>query len=174
MNDYSTLLAFMHPRTDEGDVIEIGVLAGKGTRQLAEAFPGKTIVAVDIFDIYADSTPNTAGTPMSQFYEDELQGRDQIAVFNENTKGLENILVHKGDSIKYKPKRKVWLTIIDGGHSASVLKKDIKNSLKSRYIAFHDYKHDIPEVTRTIDELTEGWARYEIGSTFLVCEPPTS
>lgn len=173
MNDYSTLLAFMRPRAEDGDIIEIGAFKGLGTRQLCEAFPDKTVVAVDVFDIYFDKSANVSGTPMSRFYEDELDGHDQAELFMQNTKGLENLIVHRGDSTKYRPKRNVWLTIIDGGHSAAVLKKDIKNSMKSRYIAFHDYKHDIPEVTQTIDELTEGWARYEIGSTFLVVEPPS-
>lgn len=172
MNDYTVLLAFMRPRVEPGDIVEIGAFAGNGTRQLCEAFPSKTIHAVDIFDIYFDPTANAAGIPMSKFYEGELQGRDQIEVFKENTKAVENVVVHKRDSTKYKPKNPIWLTIIDGGHSAAVLKKDIKNALKSRYIAFHDYRHDIPEVTATIDELTADWTRYEIGSTYLVVEPP--
>lgn len=169
MNDYSTLLAFMRPRTAPGDIVEIGAFVGLGTRQLCEAFPNKTIHAVDIFDIHFDTTVNTSNVPMSKFYEDELAGRSQRDVFAENTAGLTNLVVKQCNSIKFKPTGEVFLTIIDGGHSPAVLKKDFKNAKKSKYIAFHDYKHDLPEVTQTIDELTEGLERYEIGNTFLVC-----
>lgn len=169
MNDYSSVLAFMRPRSVEGDIVEIGAFVGKGTRQLCEAFPNKTVYAVDIFDIYADETENMGGIAMSKFYEGELQGRDQFEVFTENTRGLENLVVVRGDSTKVKfPKSPLFLTIIDGGHSPEVLKKDFKKAAKSAFVAFHDYKHDLPEVTAAIDEITEGLERYEIGNTFLV------
>ncbi len=169
MNDYSSVLTFMRPRSVEGDIVEIGAFVGKGTRQLCEAFPNKTVYAVDIFDIHADETANMSGTPMSKFYEDELAGRDQAEVFLENTKGLENLVVVRGDSTKVKfPKSPLFLTIIDGGHSPEVLKKDFKKAAKSAFVAFHDYRHDLPEVTAAIDEITEGMERYEIGNTFLV------
>ena len=173
MNDYTVLLDFMRGRIEDGDIVEIGAFKGVGTRQLAEAFPDKIIHSVDVFDIHFDKAKNMGGIPMSKFYEDELGGRDQLVVFQENTRGLENVVRHETDSTKFEPEDEVWLTIIDGGHSTAVLKKDIKNAMMSRYIAFHDYKHDLPDVTKTIDKMTEGWTRYEIGSTWLVVEPPS-
>ncbi len=168
MNDYSVLLSFILPRKVEGDIVEIGAFVGLGTRQLCEAFPKKTVHAVDIFDIYADPTANMGGIAMSKFYEGELQGRDQLEVFQANTKGLENLVLFKGDSAKFKYPKEVFLTIIDGGHSPAQLKKDFKKAKESAFVAFHDYKHDLPEVTAAIDELTGEMERYEIGNTFLV------
>lgn len=175
MNDYSSLLTFMRTRCEAGDIVEIGAFVGKGTRQLCEAFPNKRVYAVDVFNIDFDPTVNMSGIPMSKFYTGELQGHDQLEVFLENTRGLENLILFQGESAKFKYVTPVWLTILDGGHSPEIVKKDYRKAVKkSKYIAFHDYKHDIPSLTLTIDELTDGLERYEIGNTFLVCVPAGS
>jgi methyltransferase family protein len=171
MTDYTSILDYLRPRATEGDIVEVGALVGNGTRILAEAFPHKKVIALDCFDIYKDAAANQDGIKMSQFYETELAGRDQEELFIRNTAGLTNVVVRKGDSTSYHHKGgAVFLTLIDGGHTPEVLKKDYKNAIKhkSAYIAFHDYNHDLPEVTKTLDELTAGMERHVLPGWLIV------
>lgn len=169
MTDYVSILEFLRPRVTNGDIVEVGAFIGEGTRQLAESFPSKQVVALDCFDIHKDTAANQDGIKMSQFYETELQGRDQELTFLQNIAHLKNVTVRKGDSTTYKHKGAVFVTVIDGGHTAAVLTKDFKNAVKnSAYIAIHDYNHDIPAVTQTVDELSAGMERHVLPGWLIV------
>lgn len=154
-----------------GDILEIGALVGEGTRQLAQAYPDKTVWALDIFDIEADTTVTQDGQALVELYRGELGGKTQEQAFADNTSGLDNVRVIKGDSrcADFPPTR-LFLVIIDGGHSPAVVANDWGRAAMRapRFIAFHDYKHDLPEVTEIIDVLTEGLERVELGSAWLV------
>ena len=160
LSDYGELLEWIKPLKTPGMIVEIGGLIGNGTRQLAEAFPEKAVWVVDTFDIYTDKTANADGVPMSKFYESELAGRSQRELFDENTKGLANVMVFEGNSRDFRIWEQVFLTIIDGEHTAEAVRQDFENARRSRFIAFHDYNHDIPELTKAIDEITEGMQRH--------------
>lgn len=158
LSDYSELLAWVTPRVNFGDVVEVGVLIGNGTRQLADAFPMKTIWAVDTFDIGTDPTKNQDGVPMRSFYESELKGRDQLTLFRENVSGWKYLQVRTfiGRSSDFPAPPEIFLSIIDGGHSPADVQADYEKLQHSRFVAFHDYKHDMPELTQAIDAIAEG------------------
>ena len=154
-----------------GCIVEIGVLVGNGTRQLAQAFPYKKIWAVDVFDIETDKTTNQEGVPMRRFYETELAGQNQFDAYMKNVNGYlyQNVTTFRGLSKDFKPEEYVFLAIIDGGHSPEDVKQDFKNLKGSKYIAFHDYNHDIPELTKAIDEITEGLERHVLPGWLIIC-----
>ena len=161
LSDYTPLLEWLKPRQTVGCVIEIGALVGNGTRQLAEAYPYKTIWAVDVFDIRHDGTANQDRTPMSSFYESELAGRDQVDLFQENVRGLPNVRMFMGLSRDFpKPAEFVFLAIIDGEHTPEAARRDFEKVQSAKFIAFHDYRHDLPELTKAIDEITQGLERH--------------
>jgi hypothetical protein len=161
LSDYTSLIDFLRPRQSYGCVVEIGALIGCGTRQLAEVWPYKIIWAVDIFDIHHDPTKNQEGVSMSSFYESELAGYGQMEKFVMNTRDLYNVKVFRGDSRDFpKPGEYVFLTIIDGEHTPEAVRRDFEKFKDSKFIAFHDYRHDLPEITKAIDEITEGLERH--------------
>lgn len=161
LSDYTSLIDFLRPRQTVGCIVEIGALIGNGTRQLAEAWPYKTIWAVDTFDIHTDKTTNQDGVSMTSFYETELAGRYQMQAFIENTRGLPNIQTFKGNSKDFtKPNDFVFLAVIDGEHTPEAVRRDFEKLRHSKFIAFHDYQHDIPELTKAIDEITHGLERH--------------
>lgn len=170
LSDYTSMIEWIKPRQCTGVIVEIGVLIGNGTKQLAQAFPYKKIWAVDVFDIETDPTANQEGVLMRSFYASELEGRNQYEAYLENISGYlyQNIQTFVGLSQDFKTNEYIFLAIIDGGHSPDAVKKDFENLKESKYIAFHDYNHDIPELTKAIDEITEGMERHALPGWLIV------
>lgn len=145
-----------------GDVVEIGVFLGGGTRKLCEWFsrkaPEKTIVAVDIFDPTFDLTQCAEGTTMAGLYDRALAGRDQRSVFDEHTAGCSNLTVVKGDSAALElPCERIAFAYVDGNHSAPYVRSDFElvwaKLSPGGVIGFDDYGRDIREVTETLHQI---------------------
>lgn len=177
---YEVLVDFMRDRALqelEGDLVEIGAFMGGGTAKLAEFARehGKKVYAVDIFDPRRDSTPDTSGARMCDIYEAFLQGRSQLEVYREATHGLDNITTIDKDSrdVRFPEGQKFVFGFIDGNHHPEYVRNDFHlvwgNLVPGGALGFHDYNFDLPEVTRTIDELVDEH-REEIGDVIEIRE----
>lgn len=146
----------------DGDVVEIGSFLGGGTAKLAKFFGkyNKKVFAVDIFQPSFDKTKNIEGNSMASLYSQVLRGRDQEEVFKETTKKYLNIVMIKGDSKQVTvPCRAICFSFIDGCHDPEYVRSDFYlvwgKTVPGGVVGFHDYGADLPQTTRTIDELIE-------------------
>lgn len=174
---YRHVLDFLRGKGQPGNILEIGVLIGDGTRELAEAYPERTVYALDIFDIEADKAATAEGTPVAKFYREALAGRDQWRTFAERTAGLRNVTAIVGDSRDEEwPEGDLFLVVIDGGHAKEVVEHDLRQAIRRQaaYIAVHDYNHDLPEVTKVVNRLAKkhGYRLSEVGNVFAVLHRP--
>jgi hypothetical protein len=150
-----------------GDVVEIGAFMGGGTRKLAEFFGnfGKKVIVVDVFDPSFDQTLNERGESMSSIYTAILGNRDLLGIFNRNVEHLENVIVNHIDSrnVVFAEDLKLCFSVIDGNHNPWYVRNDFesvwKRTVEGGAVALHDYGGDLPQVTKTIDHLIEGYAR---------------
>lgn len=139
-----------------GYVYEIGVFTGATTKVLGEWAKqhGKRVWAVDPFDIVQD----LARAPL---YQEWLNGRSQIELFNENTANLPvDVIMQTSQAFWDDPQ--VWASppicaiLIDGCHEYETVKEDLLNGWRhlgpGGVMLVHDYGHDIPDVTRACDE----------------------
>jgi hypothetical protein len=162
---YEALIEFFVSKglaTVPGDIIEIGAFRGGGTYKLAKFLQGqgsqKKVYTIDCFDIQFDQTQNSEGRAMAQLYRETLGDGSQRKVFDRVTAGVPNIVVIAGDSKAVElPAETVCFGFIDGNHSDEYVLSDFylvwrKLSLGG-VIAFHDYAHDLPNVTSMIDQL---------------------
>ena len=161
---YEVLLDFIKERALhrlEGDLIEIGVFMGGGTVKLAR-FARKhhrKVYAVDIFNPGADKTETTDGVKMSDIYEAFLEGRSQFEVYQEATRGFNNIVTIKEDSktVRFPGEQKFIFGFIDGNHHPEYVRNDFyivwPNLVPNGVLGFHDYNFELPEVTETINSL---------------------
>lgn len=163
---YEVLLDFVKERRLhrlEGDLIEVGVLMGGGTVKLARYARkhSKKVYAVDIFDPSSDKTEDTSGVRMCDIYEAFLGGRSQLDVYQETTRGLDNIVTIKEDSkkVRFPAEQKFMFGFIDGNHHPEYVINDFHvvwpNLVPGGALGFHDYDFDLPEVTRAIDSLVD-------------------
>lgn len=150
----------------DGNIVEIGVFLGGGTYKLAKYLErkgsSKKIYVIDIFNILADQTQCTCGIHMADLYEGIMKsqgkGLSQFDIFQEVTKACKNVEVIKGDSKVINLRTtSVSFAFIDGNHDPSYVTNDfylVWPKLAQRgVIAFHDYGYDLPQVTKTIDDL---------------------
>ena len=161
---YEVLLDFIKERALhrlEGDLIEIGVFMGGGTVKLAR-FARKhhrKVYAVDIFDPTADQTETTDGIKMSDIYQAFLEGRSQFEVYQEATRGFNNIVTIKQDSknVGFPAEQKFIFGFIDGNHHPEYVRNDFHivwhNLVPNGVLGLHDYNFELPEVTETINSL---------------------
>jgi SAM-dependent methyltransferase len=160
----------------DGDAVEIGVLLGGGTAKLCGWFarnaPGKRVLAVDVFDPDFDPTTTVAGWTMRELYAHRIGDRNQRAVFDEVTRGHENLVVVAGDSTSTEiPAERLAFAFVDGSHVPADVESDFrlvwKRLAPGGIAAFHDYGADLPEVTETLDacvraradQVDEVWTR---------------
>jgi len=148
--------------TLDGDVVEIGSFMGGGTAKLAQFFSryGKKVYAIDIFDPSFDHTNNLNGSNMSLIYLEVLKGRNQEDVFREMTRKYSNIQVIKEDSKKVVlPCKEICFSFIDGCHDPDYVRNDFHlvwdKTVSGGVVGLHDYGGDLPQTTRTIDDLIE-------------------
>lgn len=159
----------------KGDALEIGAFMGGGTKKLALFFKdyGKVVHVIDKFDIYSDSTVNDRGESMRSIYSHILGKRDLFEEFQKNTKGCDNIVVHKEDSkkVRFGKDLKLCFSFIDGCHEPSYVYSDFllawNHTVGGGVVSFHDYKRDIGGVTQTIDKILREY-KDEIQTTYEV------
>ena len=166
-------------RIDEvpGDVLEIGALLGGGTAKLcgwcARNCPDKKVISVDVFDPTFDPTTTVEGWPMGELYGNALRGRNQRALFDEVTGGMDNLVVVAGDSTKVEiPTDRLAFAFVDGSHVAEDVRADFDTVWQrlspGGIAAFHDYGGDLPGVTHTLherigakaDQVARVWTRH--------------
>ena len=161
---YEVLIDFMEKRRLQklaGDIIEIGAFMGGGTVKLAKFAVkyGKKVYAIDIFDPRSDKTPDKNGVKMCDIYEAFLQGRSQLEVYQQATKGFDNIVTINKDSkrVRFPRGQRFVLGFIDGNHQADYVINDFnliwRHLVPGGSVGFHDYNFDLPEVTDAIDGL---------------------
>lgn len=162
---YETLIDFAraHQIFDvPGDLLEVGAFCGGGSYKLAKTVLReglkKTLYVVDCFDVTFDKTQCSAGKQMSELYSMHLMGQSQKEVFSRITQGLSNIVVIEADSKTVElPTEAICFAFIDGNHSPDYVRSDFHLAWDklspSGVLAFHDYGHDLPQVTSALDEL---------------------
>jgi len=170
---YEDLIDFMKERALhelEGDIVEIGAFMGGGTTKLARYARehGRKVYAIDIFDPACDRTEDSNGVRMCDIYEAFLQGRSQLEVYRETTRGFDNIVTIDKDSreVEFPGEQRFIFGFIDGNHQPDYVRNDFhviwRNLQPGGSVGFHDYKFDLPGVTAAIDGLIEEH-RDEIG-----------
>ncbi len=150
----------------DGDIVEIGAFLGGGTYKLAKYLERKKspkkVYVIDIFDVYSDQTVCTKGIRMADMYEKILnkigKGISQLEVFQKITKKCKNMILLIGDSKNIEiPTNSICFAFIDGNHEPSYVRNDFylvwQKLSPEGIVAFDDYAHDLPGVTRTINEL---------------------
>ena len=159
-----------------GDFIEVGAFLGGGTVKLAKLARscGKRVWVVDVFDPDFDLTKNSAGTPMASLYRASLGRGSQERVFRMVTKPVaETLAVLKQDSraVVLPPEVRFAFGFIDGNHDPEYVESDFRlvwdRLAPGGLMGLHDYGGDLPEVTRTIDQLVDRFGS-QIESTDLV------
>jgi len=159
---YEVLLDFIRERSLhrlEGDLIEIGCFMGGGTAKLARFARryGKRVFAIDIFDPSADDTESDDGVKMSDIYLAFLQGRSQLDVYRETTRGLDNVVTIARDSklVSFSPEQRFVFGFIDGNHRPEYVRNDFdlvwRHLVPGGALGFHDYNFGLPEVTACIN-----------------------
>jgi SAM-dependent methyltransferase len=162
---YEALIEFFRDRNlmaVPGDLVEIGAFRGGGTYKLAKLLQKqgsrKKVYTIDCFDIQLDRTRNVEGLSMAEIYHATLEGKSQRKIFDQVTAGIPNIVVIEADSKEAElPAEAVCFGFIDGNHSDEYVRNDFylvwRKLSPGGVVAFHDYGHDLPNVTATIDLL---------------------
>lgn len=173
---YEALICFVEEKAlqhAEGDIVEIGAYMGGGTVKLAEFARrhGKKVYAIDVFDASFDRTVGKGGVVASEVYQAFLPGRSMLEVYQETTRGFDNIVTIKEDSskVRFPADQKFVFGFVDGCHQQAYVENDFHiiwpNLVAGGVIGFHDYKFDDwPEVTKAVDILLETY-KDEISET---------
>ena len=164
---YESLIDFMEERALqnlEGDIVEIGAYMGGGTVKLAKFANrhGKKVYAVDTFDPGVDRTIGKGGVKASEVYDAFLYGRSMLEVYQETTRGFDNIITIRRDSrkVRFPERQKFLFGFVDGCHQMSYVENDFgviwPHLVSGGVIGFHDYGFDDwPEVTPAVDRLID-------------------
>ncbi len=145
-----------------GDFVEIGVFLGGGTYKLSKLLEklgvNKKIYAIDIFNPEFDKTVCTQGKTMSELYKKILKEKNQYEIYKEITKDCKNVVTLIGDSKKITILcEKIAFAYIDGNHSPEYVRNDFylvwDKVVSHGVVAFDDYGYDLPQVTKTINQL---------------------
>ena len=164
---YEKLVAFMKELSLhklQGDIIEIGAFMGGGTVKLAKFAKkyGKEVYAVDTFEPILDETVSKSGITACAVYQAFLEGRSMLEVYQETTRGFDNIITIREDSkkVKFDKEQKFVFGFVDGCHQRAYVNNDFyviwPNLVSGGALGFHDYKYDDwPEVTQAVDELID-------------------
>ena len=152
---YMALLDFMNREslTDKGDILEIGAFCGNFTRLLADTFKNRMVYAVDVFQPDYDKV-------MGDLYVEWLAGTQQLVEYQRNIAGLKNVVTLMCDSTllpnNVRFSNGIKIAYIDGGHSYEAVRIDFAFAwvhLKANgLMVIDDYAHDLPDVTRAVDE----------------------
>ena len=174
---YEVLVDFIEKRALqnlEGDIVEIGVYMGGGTVKLAKFAKnyGKKVYAIDVFDPSFDKTVSKSGVKACDVFEAFLFGRSMFEVYQETTRGFDNIITIKEDSrkVKFPKEQKFFFGFVDGCHQLAYVRNDFHviwpHLVAGGVIGFHDYRFDDwPEVTEAVDGLMDEH-KSEIGEVY--------
>lgn len=174
---YEILVDFMEQRglyELEGDIVEIGAYMGRGTAKLAKFAQryGKKVYAVDVFDPSLDKTLSRSGIKAGDVYQAFLQGRSMLEVYQESTRGFNNIVTMKEDSrnVSFPEEQKFIFGFIDGCHAQVYVENDFNliwpHLVSEGAMGLHDYDFDDwPEVTKAAGKLMHEYQR-EIGEAY--------
>jgi SAM-dependent methyltransferase len=174
---YEILIDFVEQRALyelEGDIIEIGAYMGRGTAKLAKFAQkyGKKVYAIDIFDPGLDRTLSRNGIQAGDVYEAFLQGRSMLEVYQESTRGFNNVVTIREDSRKasFPQEQRFMFGFIDGCHQQVYVENDFNliwpHLVSGGALGFHDYRFDDwPEVTEAVHSLMHKYKR-EIGQAY--------
>ena len=181
---YEVLVDFIEKRALqnlEGDMVEIGAFLGGGTVKLAKFAKkySKKVYAIDIFDPDFDKTEDESGMRMCHIYQSFLEGRSQLGIYQETTKGWGNIVTIREDSkkVKFPREQKFIFGFIDGNHHPEYVRNDFyvvwSNLVSGGVVGFHDYNYTLPKVTETIDRLIKEHEKeisevHEIESRYII------
>jgi len=163
---YEVIVDFIQKRALqnlEGDIVEIGAFLGGGTVKLAQFAKkhGKKVYVIDIFNPDFDKTEDTSGLRMCHIYQAFLEGRSQLEIYQEITRGWDNIVTIKENSkkVRFPREQKFIFGFIDGNHQPEYVRNDFyivwSNLVSGGIVGFHDYHYTLPKVTETIDGLTK-------------------
>ncbi len=164
---YENLVAFIQKRALQklaGDIIEIGAFKGGGTVKLAKFAKkyGKKVYVIDIFEPSLDQTMSQSGVTAFEVYQAYLGGRSMLEVYQEATRGFDNIVTIQEDSMKvrFSEEQKFIFGFIDGCHQQAYVENDFHiiwpNLVSGGALGCHDYKYDDwPEVTRAVAKLMD-------------------
>ena len=174
---YEILIDFMEQRglyELEGDIVEIGAYMGRGTAKLAKFAQryGKKVYAIDVFDTSLDTTSSRSGIKAGDVYQAFLQGRSMLEVYEESTRGFNNVVTMKDDSrkVSFPEEQRFIFGFIDGCHQQVYVENDF-NLIWPRLVSggalgLHDYEFDDwPEVTGAANKLVHEHRR-EIGEAY--------
>lgn len=160
---YEGLIGFIEDRAIhrlEGDIIEIGAYMGGGTVKLARFARGcrKKVFAVDTFDPGADGTVGRGGVTAGEVYQAFLEGPSMLEVYQETTRGWDNIVTIRKDSrqVSFPAEQRFCFGFIDGCHQRAWIESDFAlvwpHLVSGGALGFHDYGcPDWPEVTPAVD-----------------------
>ena len=174
---YEILIDFMEERglhELEGDIVEIGAYMGRGTAKLAEFAHryGKKVYAIDVFDPVLDTTLSRSGIKAGDVYQAFLQGRSMFAVYQESTRGFNNIVTIREDSrqVVFPQEQRFIFGFIDGCHEQIYVENDFDLIwpciVSGGALGLHDYEFDDwPGVTKAAETLMHGYSR-EIGEAY--------
>ena len=174
---YEILIDFMEERglhELEGDIVEIGAYMGRGTAKLAKFAQryGKRVYAIDAFDPSQDKTSSRSGIKAGDVYQAFLRGRSMFEVYQESTRGLDNIVTIREDSRKvvFHKEQRFIFGFIDGCHQQIYVESDFSliwpRLVAGGALGLHDYEFDDwPEVTKAADKLMHEY-RGEIGEAY--------
>lgn len=151
----------------DGDFVEIGVFLGGGVHQLSRLLhadaPQRRMWAIDVFEPTVDATAAASGLRMTTIYEGRLAGADQLKLYRAVVADCPNVETIVGDSATVElPIARVAFAHIDGNHDPAYVRSDFERLwplvVAGGVVAFDDYGGDLPDVTRTIDELRDSYA----------------
>lgn len=163
---YETLIDYINEHrlcSLVGDFIEIGAFVGGGTIKLARLARSydKKVFVIDIFNPTIDRTAMPNGTRMSDIYLAFLEGKSQYQEYCEHTKNYDSIVTVKDDSkkVEFPSSQKFVFGFIDGNHQPDYVRNDFllvwRHLVSGGVVGLHDYRTELPEVTRAIDRLLD-------------------
>ena len=173
---YENLIRFVEERglhNSPGDIVEIGAYMGGGTAKLAEFARryAKRVFAIDTFDASLDETMSPKGVRAGEVYQAFLYGESMLKVYQETTRGFDNIITIKADSrtVKFPEDQKFIFGFVDGCHQEEYVENDFHliwpKLVSGGVLGFHDYRFDDwPGVTKAVDRLIETY-KNEISET---------
>ncbi|MBL7120287.1 MAG: class I SAM-dependent methyltransferase [Dehalococcoidia bacterium] len=173
---YENLIRFVEERAlqnSPGDIVEVGAYMGGGTAKLAEFAQryAKKVFAIDTFDASLDETMSPQGVKAGEVYQAFLYGESMLKVYQETTRGFDNIITIKADSrtVKFPEDQEFIFGFVDGCHQEEYVENDFHliwpNLVSGGVLGFHDYRFDDwPGVTKAVDRLIETY-KNEISET---------
>lgn len=143
-----------------GDLLELGAWLGFGTARMAALARdgGKRVHAVDWF-LVDFGNPASVTAESAQRYLTLYAGMTQRQVFDRNTRGLDNVVVHDGDIsvLTFAPEQRFVLSVIDAAKGFDQNRQYValawQHTVPGGVVMVDDYGNpDAPELTAAVDQ----------------------